>query len=246
MSKVERRYLPSPPDWGNEEDRRDPDASSWMIIYLDVMTLMLSVFVVLLAYSTYSPEKFDELTRTLSETVVVQGEVDAVIEPELQRQQTEAAIEEPAQVETEQLREQYRQALLDRGLEDSVEITVTSNRIDLQIRERILFQLGRADLTEGGQDLLGQLVPLLNDSEDNISVEGHTDTIPISNERFPSNWELSAQRATQVLRHLITQGVSSERLRAIGYADTHPVADNATEDGRARNRRVSLVLHMDN
>ena len=246
MSKVERRYLPSPPDWGNGEDRRDPDASSWMIIYLDVMTLMLSVFVVLLAYSTYSPEKFDELARTLSQTVAVQDEVVVTIEPELQLQETQAVIDEPAQVETEQLREQFRQALLDQGLEESVEIIVTSNRIDLQIRERILFQLGRADLTVGGQDLLGRLVPLLNDSEDNISVEGHTDNIPISNERFPSNWELSAQRATQVLRHLITQGVSSERLRAIGYADTHPVADNATEDGRARNRRVSLVLHMDN
>jgi chemotaxis protein MotB len=239
-----RRYLPQPPVWEVEEFPRDDDGKSWLIIYLDVMTLMLSVFVLMLAYSTYSPEEYKVLTKSLSQPVAVQGEVDDVIEEKLQREETRAAIEEPAEVETDDLQEQYRQALLDQDLEESVDVTITSNQINLQIRERILFDLGRADLTPGGESVLSRLVPLLSRGGHAISVEGHTDTVPISNVRFPSNWELSTQRATIVLRFLIAQGVESARLRAIGYADTRPLADNDTEEGRSRNRRVSLVVHL--
>jgi chemotaxis protein MotB len=76
-------------------------------------------------------------------------------------------------------------------------------------------------------------------------VEGHTDPVPISTLQFPSNWELSAQRATTVLRYLVRAGVPAERLRAVGYADTRPVADNSTPEGRAKNRRVALVVHLE-
>ncbi|WP_428624931.1 OmpA/MotB family protein, partial [Sedimenticola sp.] len=79
-------------------------------------------------------------------------------------------------------------------------------------------------------------------SDYTLSIEGHTDPTPIANAQFPSNWELSAQRATGVLRFLLTQGVAASRMRAVGHADTRPLADNATAEGRARNRRVALIL----
>jgi chemotaxis protein MotB len=75
-------------------------------------------------------------------------------------------------------------------------------------------------------------------------VEGHTDDIPISTEKFPSNWELSAQRAATVVRALADAGIAAQRLEAVGYADTRPLAANTSEDGRKENRRVSLFLRM--
>jgi chemotaxis protein MotB len=92
--------------------------------------------------------------------------------------------------------------------------------------------------------LIAELAGLLNVIEAPLSVEGHTDNVPIHNPRFPSNWELSTARATAVTRALMTQGIAATRLRAIGYADTRPRDDNDTGVGRDRNRRVSLVLHL--
>ncbi|MDF1527803.1 MAG: OmpA family protein [Sedimenticola sp.] len=245
MRERRRAHLPPPPQWEDEPLPDDSDGG-WLIIYLDVMTLMLSLFVLLLAYSTYSDEDYQTLTRTLSNPVAVRGEVTAPVEPVLQLKEQEAAIDKPAEIEAEQqLEEQFRSALKSQGLADSIEVTVSANQVNIQIRESILFELGRAELTEEGQGVLVKLVPLLaNASEHTLSIEGHTDSSPIATPQFPSNWELSAQRATGVLRFLLSQGIASERMRAVGYADTQPLADNDTEEGRARNRRVSLVLHL--
>lgn len=169
---------------------------------------MLSLFVLLLAYSTYSDEDYQTLTRTLSNPVAVRGEVTAPVEPVLQLKEQEAAIDKPAEIEAEQqLEEQFRSALKSQGLADSIEVTVSANQVNIQIRESILFELGRAELTEEGQGVLVKLVPLLaNASEHTLSIEGHTDSSPIATPQFPSNWELSAQRATGVLRFFTQPG----------------------------------------
>ena len=244
MKERRRAHLPPPPQWEDEPLPGEADGG-WLIIYLDVMTLMLSLFVLLLAYSTYSEEDYQVLTRTLSNPVAVRGQVTAPVEPVLQKEEQEAAIDKPAEIETErQLEEQYRSALKSQGLADAVELTVTANQVNIQIRESILFELGEAELTGEGEGVLIKLVPLLISASDHtLSIEGHTDSSPIATPQFPSNWELSAQRATGVLRFLLSQGIASERMRAVGYADTQPLAENETDEGRARNRRVSLVLH---
>ncbi len=237
-----RAHLPPPPQWEDEPQPDDMDGG-WLIIYLDVMTLMLCLFVVLLAFSSYSQEEYQALTKTLSSPVAVQGPVVAPVEPLLQRREQAASVDRPADVEAEQLQEQIRSALLSQGLQEAIEVTVSANQVNIQISERILFELGRAELTEEGRAVLVKLVPLLSVASDHaLSIEGHTDSTPIANARFPSNWELSSQRATGVLRFLLTQGVAAGRMRAVGYADTRPLADNSTAEGRARNRRVVLIL----
>ncbi|WP_428624130.1 flagellar motor protein MotB, partial [Sedimenticola sp.] len=203
-----RAHLPPPPQWEDEPQPDDTDGG-WLIIYLDVMTLMLCLFVVLLAYSSYSTEEYKALTKTLSNPVAVQGPVEAPIEPRLQRQEQEASIDKPTDVEAKQLQERFRSALLSQGLQESIEVTVSANQFNLQISERILFELGQAELTGEGRDVLVKLVPMLMAASDyTLSIEGHTDPTPIANAQFPSNWELSAQRATGVLRFLLTQGVA--------------------------------------
>lgn len=238
-----RPHLPPPPQWEDEPLPEDADGG-WLIIYLDVMTLMLCLFVVLLAYSSYSTEEYKALARALSSSATVAGPVEKPVEPQQQPREREADIERPADTEAEQLQEQFQSALLGQGLQEAIEVTVSVNQVNLQISERILFELGQAELTAEGREVLVKLVPLLSVASDHsLSIEGHTDPTPIANAQFPSNWELSSQRATGVLRFLLTQGIAAERMRAVGYASTRPLVDNATAEGRARNRRVALILH---
>jgi chemotaxis protein MotB len=111
------------------------------------------------------------------------------------------------------------------------------------LTDRVLFDSGQAELKPAGLPLLNEVASLLNvDQQYPIVVEGHTDDIPISSTQFPSNWELSTARATTVTRYLIAQSVNRNRLGAAGYADLHPVATNATDAGRALNRRVEIVV----
>ncbi len=125
-----------------------------------------------------------------------------------------------------------------------IEISEVKDRVNLEISDHVLFAQGSADLKAEGMQLLEQLAGMINGSLMNISVEGHTDNVPINNTHFPSNWELSTTRATLVTRHLIENDITPDRIRAIGYADTRPRADNGTIQGRERNRRVSIILHM--
>jgi chemotaxis protein MotB len=126
------------------------------------------------------------------------------------------------------------------------EVQTVIQRRGLVVRvltDKLLFDSGQATLQPGGLPLLGEVAQLLNvDKTHPITVEGHTDNEPIASAQFPSNWELSTARATTVVRFLISRGVSGGRLGAVGYADLHPIASNATPTGRALNRRVEIVL----
>lgn len=112
------------------------------------------------------------------------------------------------------------------------------------LTDKLLFDSGSAHLQSAGLPLLHEIGDLLNvDRRHPITVGGNTDNQPIHSAQFPSNWELSTDRATTVVRYLIGQGVAPQRLAAAGYADLHPLATNATPAGRAENRRVDIVLN---
>jgi len=127
-------------------------------------------------------------------------------------------------------------------LHDRVELSVHGGGVNLEISDSILFTPANAALTPSGMAVLEGLASALKAQPYLLSIEGHTDNIPIETARFPSNWELSTARAAIVARYLVKHSVPAERVRAIGYADTRPRADNLTPEGRSRNRRVSLVL----
>lgn len=132
--------------------------------------------------------------------------------------------------------------LTKQGLDKRLKISQKAKGIHLEVRDNVLFAEASAELKPEGLRLLADLAEILLQHKGIISVEGHTDNKPISNQRFPSNWELSSARATTVTRDLITHGLDSKKLRAVGYADTRPLESNSTSKGRARNRRVSLIL----
>ncbi len=136
-------------------------------------------------------------------------------------------------------------SIADLGLDelgDSVDIIVNEQSISFRISAELLFPSGQAELGQQGVDVLKRLADVINRTDYRVSVEGHSDSVPIRNGRYPSNWELSAARAASVLRQLERHGVASSRLSATGYAHTRPIASNGSAAGRAANRRVELIM----
>jgi len=128
-------------------------------------------------------------------------------------------------------------------LGNDVEVVVNERSVSFRVNSEILFDSSQADLSREGLGVLRRIAAVVAESGHEITVEGHTDSVPVRrNVRYPSNWELSSSRAGSVVRYLQANGVDKTRLKAIGYADARPIADNHTPDGRARNRRVELII----
>ncbi len=234
--------LPSPLSSENDED------GGWLLIYLDVMTLLLVLCFVLLTFADLDPEPpvpaFSgpaapqpppTLPGVLPPPWALPADppdgdaAQAPGEPE-----TDTAEADPT--ETDPVADEVRAP-------EGVERVRVDDGVLLRIEGSLLFPSGSAALTAEGEALLQDLAEALRDHPGAISVEGHTDDRPIATDAFPSNWELSAARATRVLRRLVDAGVPAEQLRAVGRADTAPVAPNTNEPGRRANRRVDVLLH---
>jgi chemotaxis protein MotB len=187
-----------------------------------------------------------------------QSQLNASLEQERQRLKAEEA--EKARLEQERAaKEEEIQRLtktqeeLSRSLQDEIakgNITIQQvrDRLTINMVDRVLFDSGRAQIKPAGLKVLKQVSDVLNKITDKqIRIEGHTDNVPISTklqDKFKTNWELSTARATTVVRYLIDQGgVQPQALSAVGYADTHPIASNDTEEGRSSNRRIEIVLY---
>lgn len=123
-------------------------------------------------------------------------------------------------------------------------IKVTSNEFWLQIElnDSILFPSAAAEPSQQAQVIFSEIAEILKHYKNPVQIEGFTDNVPIKNSRYPTNWELSSARATEIVKWLAAQGVEPERLAAVGYGEFQPVASNDTEEGRAQNRRVAVMV----
>ena len=131
-------------------------------------------------------------------------------------------------------------ALIDAG---TIQVEVRKGRFVVKLASSILFDSGKTDLKPEGQAALTNLATALKSLTDREwLVAGHTDNVPIKTAKFKNNWELSTARAVEVVQFLITQGMPQANVGAAGYGDVDPVADNTGEDGRAKNRRIEIVL----
>ena len=187
-----------------------------------------------------------------------QSQLSASLDEERKRLKAEA--EEKARLEREhaakedeirrltKTQEELSQSLKDEIAKGNIKIQQVRDRLTINMVDRVLFDSGRADIKPAGLKVLKQVSDVLNKITDKqIRIEGHTDNKPISTklqDKFKTNWELSTTRATTVVRYLIDQGgVQAQALSAVGYADTHPIASNDTEEGRSSNRRIEIVLY---
>lgn len=224
-----------------QRQRRDQpefNPDRWMVSYADFITLLFAFFVVMYAISSVNEGKY----RALSDTLRSNFRNDTVAGAA-----APTPVEAPAQRSgpkpIDMVAERLQEALGDHLQMDRVSLRRTDRGVEVSIDSRLLFETGRSRIQPDYRSVLAQLADVLGRTDHRIDVEGFTDDRPIDTQRFPSNWELSAARAAAVVRQLAAGGVSPEHMAAVGYGPYRPVADNETASGRARNRRVVLLVH---
>lgn len=223
------------------EPQREEEQEAWLITYLDMLTLLLVMLVIMLALAGKGEGQQSEPSM-VEATQQAAGDQLVALQPSASPIPSIVPLPAPA-ADTQQ--DDTSEAKPDLALGDDIEVIVNDGSISFRISSEILFGSGRAELEDAGLDVIDRLVPTLAAGGHRIIVEGHTDNLPIQTERFPSNWELSASRASSVVRYLQLAGIESTRLSATGYAETRPLADNGDEQGRASNRRVELVMQTE-
>ena len=164
----------------------------------------------------------------------------ATAEIDKTRELSEELLKERRQLR--QVSEQLETALSPFIADDLVSVKRNDYWIELEMNSELLFLSGEAALSPKAQPALQKIAEVINSLPNAVNVEGYTDNVPISNLKFPSNWDLSSARATSVVQELITAGINPTRLSAVGYGEFHPIGDNTTEEGRFKNRRVTMVL----
>ncbi len=197
------------------------EGEPWLISYADVVTLLLCFFVTLLSATSIDKSRLESLAEMFGDDTV---------------QKTMSLPE---------LKKQVQNLVVSSDLKDMVEVKLTERGVEIQVKEKLLFGAGKADLNVEAQKVLAKLAGMLNSQavkERRVIIEGHTDSIPIHTAQFNSNWELSSARACEVIRFFIMGGMEANRLQAVGYSDTKPLEPNLPKIGSTKNRRVVLVV----
>jgi chemotaxis protein MotB len=216
-----------------------------MTTFSDMMTLLLTFFILLYSISSLDAEKFREIAASLQQVLTgskqilesdaSNGSVPLDNTHLINKQGNEGDIAEIYQKVLEYIREQ--------GLEADVSIRYDQRGVILNINDKILFDTGKANLKPESIVILKKLKGLLTSMPNDIVVEGHTDDVPINTPEYPTNWELSVARAVTVVRYFIdAEGVDPARFSAAGSGEYHPIVPNTSPENRSLNRRVELLI----
>ncbi|MED4285571.1 flagellar motor protein MotB [Priestia megaterium] len=228
----------------------------YLVTYSDLITLLLAFFIILYSMSTPDAKKMEALANQLSIQFSPQAES---ISPSLdtknlserkrgqeateQEQKTMASVSE--QNSLREAKEQIEKEVKERGLEKDVKTSLNDSGLKITLTDRVLFETGSAILNnKNTMGLLDEIGYVLSTIANSVSIEGHTDNVPINNPTYPSNWELSAARSLSVLREMVsfTPTLEPTRFSATGYGEFKPIADNGSDAGRQRNRRVEILV----
>ena len=233
---------------------KEANHERWLVSYADFITLLFAVFVTLYAMSQTDKKKVEEVMASMSSSfgfksspaskpsVIEMGAVNLIPSltkaPQAPRRGKSRAGEKDFR-ETKASIDAY---LLKSGAQDKLSVSITQRGMVVSLKESGFFDSGSATIKRAAYPLLNDVMESLSTYSNDIRVEGHTDNRPISSTAFPSNWELSTTRATNVLQYMTKQDFEPSQLSAAGYGEYRPVASNDTDDGRQKNRRVDIVL----
>ena len=228
----------------------------WLVSYADFITLLFAFFVVMYSISSINEGKYKILSETL---VGVFNQPDRSIKPipvgeekprttESDRsmveesERTQSSIDDPGADPLQEIAQSMRDAFGELISSDQVNVRGNELWVEIEMNSSLLFPSGDAVPNDVAFSLIEKVARILAPYDNPVHVEGFTDNLPIATSQFPSNWELSTARAASIVRMLAMDGVAPSRLAAVGYGEFQPVADNATAEGRSRNRRVVLVI----
>ena len=243
------RRKPQPHQRKRFEEEPD-NHERWLVSYADFMTLLFAFFVVMYAISSVNEGKYRVFSNSLLNAF---GKPRPMLnEPEPQAPQRPMQLLPRPRPHDALLRREREQmtgiardllkALAPLVTQGKVRVTETSRGVSIEINDSILFAQGEAKLSTESSEVLKAIATILKSDAHAIQVEGHTDNVPISKAQFPSNWELSAVRASGVVRLFIENGIGENRLVAVGHGSNQPAASNDSAEGRMRNRRVQVMI----
>lgn len=225
----------------------------WLTTFSDLMSLLLTFFILLYSMSTIDLEKFKSISYSLQAVLagidapsITEGRQESVpipIDENLDNEDLEGI---PVKEEILLMYDKVQEYLSKEELDAKVSVSMNKQGVFVDIKEAILFEPGSADIKASGVRVLKQLEGLINDFENDIVIEGHTDNVPMYSPIYPSNWELSTARAVSVVRYLSeVEKVNPNRLSATGYGEYRPIGPNDNSQNRAINRRVNILIIFD-
>ncbi len=229
-------------DEGEEE-------AGWLMTYGDLMTLLLCFFVLLFSMSETKQDEFFQLMQSMksalgTDVVPEAGTRKGLTMIDKEAEKEVIAVDELGgmiQAELDSIKSEVEELIITNSLEGDVSVKVEKRGAVITVSDMLLFPPAKAEFNLAGEDILTKIADMLKQFDYHIQVEGHTDSEPISDKQFKSNWELSANRACEIVRYFISKGIPPDKLSAEGFAEYRPIADNSTAEGRAKNRRVEIV-----
>ncbi|KMY53070.1 MULTISPECIES: flagellar motor protein MotB [Bacillaceae] len=225
---------------------------SWLLPYADLLTLLLALFIVLFAMSSVDAKKFQLVSQAFNSAF--QGGTGVMDYPEISPPETTSennarnkaisGLKEQDKKELSQMKVKIDQYISQNNLQNKVETVLSGEGLLLRIRDNVLFNSGVAEIREEDKKAAQEISRLLEmDLPRMVIISGHTDNIPIKTAEYESNWELSAMRAVNFMKVILENNKLDPRLfSAKGYGEYQPIASNATEAGRAKNRRVEILV----
>lgn len=245
-----------------KEHHEEHADETWLIPYSDLLTLLLALFIVLFASAQVDQKKFEQLKASFN--VAFSGSPALLDNPKPPQPENgsqtppvpnlptvmesfngtneKAYMQETAQlVELKKTLDKY---ITENGLVGDLSTALTDDGLMIRIKDTALFPSGSAELRPESRRFGQQIGKLLTPLTQKVTVSGHTDNMPINTRDFPSNWELSSRRAVNFMRFLLAQdqALKPERFSATGYGEYRPVVGNTTNEGRAANRRVEVLI----
>jgi len=222
------------------EEEPPKGAPAYMTTYGDMMTLLLTFFVLLLSFSSIREAKFRRAIGSLKGALGVLPFEQSVLKPE------KIPIPQLTNLQESEIAEsivKLEDILSDQELTEAVRLQITDRGMTITIKDPVMFESGSADLKPKAYPILTRVAALARGWPNTIIIEGHTDSDPIHTEKYPSNWELSAARAMSVLHFFQDEaGFDPRNLIAIGRGEYDPVAPNDTPEGKAMNRRIEIHI----
>lgn len=227
-------------------------SEAWLIPYADILTLLLALFIVLFAVSQTDQKKMQEMAQAFTAAFNAggpsffeksgQSDYQSAQMPNSDSADNLAYLQESNQLlETQQQLNEY---IKEGGWEDSLSTSLTEDGLLIRIKEKALFPSGSAALLPQSQAIGKPVADFLAAIPQRIIISGHTDNLPIATAMFPSNWDLSAHRSLNFMKFILSQNdkLNPARFSTVGNGEYRPVASNDTEEGRAQNRRVEILI----
>lgn len=231
-------------------DEDEIKGDEWLATYSDCVTLLLTFFVLLYSMSSVDQQKLEEIAAAFKSSMG--GEKgETIMEYDLYNGKVpliggESIVEEmidESDTEKEEMYNKVKAYSKDNNIDSVIDISMTERGVEIQLSDYILFSSGTADIKEESKIVLDKVSGLLNSIDNSILVEGHTDNVPIKTSDYPSNWELSTARSVNVVKYFVeNNNVSPVRLSASGYGEYHPIVPNDSQENRAKNRRVNILI----